>query len=205
MSVTLSPRAFLAWARTPTGTKMVRYLMTSVISVAISQVVLLVTFGILNLWSAVVCNIVASVIATPPSYYLNRKWAWGKRGRSHLLKEVIPFWALAFLGLGFSIWAVDAMETFAHGVTNSHALTSILVMIAQLAAFGVVWVFKFVIFNHLMFVDHEAKKRARLEAKAQKKVAVSVVGQPPTPSGNGKREGSQAPDVEVPSPADLSG
>ncbi|HEX2117654.1 MAG TPA: hypothetical protein VHF91_00595, partial [Acidimicrobiales bacterium] len=38
-------------------------------------------------------------------YYLNRKWAWGKKGKSHLMKEIVPFWSLALLGLIFSTWA----------------------------------------------------------------------------------------------------
>ena len=37
-----------------------------------------------------------------PAYYLNRAWVWGKRGKSHLTKEVVPFWAFAFSGLVLS-------------------------------------------------------------------------------------------------------
>jgi GtrA-like protein len=52
-------------------------------------------------------NVIACAVAAVPSFHLNRSWAWGRRGRSRLLREVAPFWALAFLGLAFSTWAAD--------------------------------------------------------------------------------------------------
>lgn len=142
-----------AWSRTPTGRKLVRYSTVSIISIVISQVVLFITFGALRLWSAVVCNIVATAVAAGPSYYLNRRWAWGKSGRSHLVKEVLPFWGLAFAGLALSVWAVHLTEDHAHQLTSSHFLTSLMVNAASLAAFGVIWIGKFLIFNRLMFID----------------------------------------------------
>src|SRR5436190_12775411 len=90
---------------------MVRYSLVSVISVIVSQIVL---FAAQSFWSARTSNIVAVCVSAIPSYYLNRAWAWGKTGKSHLMKEIVPFWSLAFLGLVFSTWAADAAETYAH-------------------------------------------------------------------------------------------
>ncbi|PZS23540.1 MAG: hypothetical protein DLM54_00975 [Acidimicrobiales bacterium] len=151
--MSLSPRALLAWSRTPPGRKACRYSIVSVVSVAVSSVVLFLTFYVLALWSAVVCNVVATSVASVPSYYLNRRWAWGKSGRSHLLKEVVPFWALALLGLGLSTWAVDLADRYGPDITPSHLGQAIVVIVAQVAGFGVVWVGKFIIFNRLLFVD----------------------------------------------------
>jgi putative flippase GtrA len=130
---------------------MVRYSLVSVISVVVSQVVLFVAQ---SFWSARTSNIVAVCISAVPSYYLNRVWAWGKSGRSHLMKEILPFWSLALLGLVFSTWAADFAETEAHHVTSSDLGVRLVVNAAALAAFGVLWVAKFVIFNRLMFVHH---------------------------------------------------
>src|SRR4051794_4175636 len=91
----LSPSALLDRARSPEGKKLIRYSTVSVISIAVSQVVLLLCFGALH-WSARWANVTAVAVGTVPSYELNRKWAWGKRGKSHMWKEVAPFWALAF-------------------------------------------------------------------------------------------------------------
>jgi putative flippase GtrA len=143
-----------AWASTSTGRKAVRYTLASVVSVAVSQTVLFLTFGVLQLASAVTCNIIATAVATLPSYYLSRRWAWGKTGPSHLWKEIVPFWALAFLGLVLSILAVNLAESEAPDLTSSHFAIAIIVNVAALAAWGVIWVVKFVILNRVLFVDH---------------------------------------------------
>ena len=80
---------------------MVRYTLVSVISVLVSLVVLFIALYFFH-WSARTSNIVAVAVSAIPSYVLNRAWAWGKTGKSHLLKEVVPFWAMAFLGLVIS-------------------------------------------------------------------------------------------------------
>jgi len=150
----VNTNSVLALARTPEGKKMIRYSMVSVVSVAVSQIVLFTTYTVGRLASAVMCNFIACTVATVPSYYLNRTWAWGKSGKSHLWREVVPFWALAFLGLGFSLWAVDYAESHAHHFTHNHFWTGIIVNAASLSAFGVLWVGKFVIFNKVLFVHH---------------------------------------------------
>jgi putative flippase GtrA len=162
--VSLAPSDVRAWAATPTGKKAVRYTLVSVVSVMVSQAVLFVTYGVLQLASAVPCNILATAVATVPSYYLNRRWAWGKTGRSHMWKEIVPFWALAFLGLALSILAVDIAETEAPKITSSHLGTAIIVNFAALAAWGVIWIGKFIIFNRLLFIDHGHHRQGRLEA-----------------------------------------
>jgi len=146
--VDLSPRSLLDRSRTPGGRKMVRYSLVSVVSVIVSQIVLFVAQ---SFWSARTSNIIAVCVSAVPSYYLNRAWAWGKTGKSHLMKEIVPFWGLALLGLIFSTWAADYAETNAHHVTSSDLVARLIVNGAALAAFGILWVGKFFIFNKLMF------------------------------------------------------
>jgi putative flippase GtrA len=138
--------AILARARSPKGVKAIRYTLTSVISVVISQIILAFCFSVLG-WTAKSANITAVMISAIPSYELNRRWAWGKRGKSHLWKEVVPFWGLALLGLAFSTWAAD----WAESQFDRNALA---VNIASLAAFGILWVGKFIIFNEVLFKHH---------------------------------------------------
>lgn len=145
----ISSEALLAKARSPEGKKAIRYTLTSVVSVAVSQVILFVLLGLAH-WTARSANIAACSVATIPSYYLNRTWAWGKSGKSHFWKEVAPFWILAFIGLAFSTWAADFAETKAIHF-SSHLMRTATVMGAALGAFGVLWIAKFVIFNELLF------------------------------------------------------
>jgi putative flippase GtrA len=137
--------------RTPTGQKLLRYTMVSVISVLISQTLLGVALGVFN-WSAARANVFAVGVSSVPAYYLNRAWAWGKRGRSHLMKEVVPFWAMNFLGLVLSTFFADFAEDRARGY--SERVENLIIMGASLGAFGLLWVGKFVILNKLMFRTH---------------------------------------------------
>ncbi len=128
---------------------MIRYSLVSVVSVAVSQVVLFIAQ---SFWSARTSNIIAVCISAVPSYYLNRAWAWGKTGKSRFMTEILPFWGLALLGLIFSTWAADYAESNAFRLTDSALMARFIVNGAALAAFGILWVGKFFIFNKLLFV-----------------------------------------------------
>jgi len=155
----------LHWSRTDEGRKLVRYSMVSVISVIVSQILLLFAFGLLH-WSARNSNIFAVCLSAVPSYYLNRRWAWGKTSRSHLLKEVLPFWGMALLGLVFSTWAADYAESNADRLTSSHLLTTMIVMGASLAAFGVLWIGKFIVLNKVLFAHRPEELPAALDGRS---------------------------------------
>lgn len=143
-----------ARSRTPSGQKAVRYILVSVITVIVSQIAF-AGFYVAFHWTAKWANVGACVMGGIPSYYLNRTWAWGKTGRSHLLKEVVPFWGLAFLGLVMSTWTADFAESWAHHATDSRPLQAAIIMAAIVGAFGVLWVAKFFIFNKVLFVQDE--------------------------------------------------
>jgi putative flippase GtrA len=111
------------------------------------------TFGVWRVMSEVPANILANAVATVPSYYLNRKWVWGKGGRSHLWREVVPFWVLSFAGLAFSSLAVWLAGNFARNHHYGHATTVLLVNAANLFSFALLWIVKFVIYNKLFHLD----------------------------------------------------
>lgn len=144
----------MAHTRTPTGRKLVKYTMVSIVSVIIGQALLALAFGIFR-WTAAWANVFAVGLSAIPSYYLNRAWAWGKRGRSHFLKEVLPFWAMAFLGLALSTVFVHVAEGRALDYSDSRFVQTVIINGAALAAFGLLWVGKFIILNKIMFAHHE--------------------------------------------------
>lgn len=154
--------AVVARARTPGGRKAIRYSLVSVVSVAVSQTALFLFFAGAH-WSATSSNVAAVAVGSVPSYYLNRRWAWGKTGRSHLWREVVPFWLLAFAGLAFSTLAVHVAEGFAHDVSRSRVVQGLVINGASFAAFGVLWVVKFYLFNKLIFV-HDPVVREEIVA-----------------------------------------
>lgn len=139
--------------RTPLGRKLFRYSMASVVAVIVSNLSLLIFVGVLGM-GVVLASTLATTVATIPSYQMNRKWAWGKNGRSHLLKEVLPFWVLAVVGWAFSTYAVYLVDAYADHHHFSHLTRTGVVVLAYFGAFGLLWVGKFVIFNKVMFAHH---------------------------------------------------
>ena len=150
----MSARGLVSYAKSPTGVRLFKYSMVSVVSVIVSETTLIALIAAFH-WNGAGPPVVATCVGTIPSYELNRKWAWGKSGRGHLWREVAPFWALAFLGLAFSEWAVVVAGHWARDHHLIRLARSALVNGAALSAFGVLWVAKFVLFNKVLFVHHE--------------------------------------------------
>ncbi len=150
----------------PSSVKLIKFASVSVIATIVSQVTLLLTFGVFHVMSEVPANILANVLATVPSYTLNRRWVWGKSGPSHFWREIVPFWVLGFIGLGFSSVAVYLAGAFARHHGLSHAATSLLVNAANLLSFAILWFVKFMIYNKLFHIEpieyeeHHAEKVA---------------------------------------------
>lgn len=134
-------------------------MLVSVVTVVVSQIALFTLFAGFH-WTARSSNVLACVVGGIPSYYLNRRWTWGKTGPSHLLKEIVPFWGLACLGLVFSTWSADFAETKAHEFTSSRFTQAMIINAAVIGAFGVLWVAKFIIFNKVLFVQDEDLRAA---------------------------------------------
>ena len=147
----------LDFRHSPDFGKLWRYATISVVSTAISLSGLFLFYRIIGLspgWS----NIWATVIATIPYYYLNRIWVFKKRGRSHLTKEVLPFWAIAFGSLILSTLAVRFAGYEARSIASKTTRAGILVM-ANFATYGILWLMKFFVFNKVLFRSrtHEPK------------------------------------------------
>lgn len=129
--------------------RLVKFAAVSVVAVVVSQSTLLVTFGLLE-WKARPANLAAFVLSTIPSFELNRRWTWRQQGRRHLRRELVPFWVLAVLGLLASDQATRLAADLSAGV-ESRPLRTMLVMLASLVSYGVLWVIKFVLLDRLVW------------------------------------------------------
>jgi putative flippase GtrA len=137
------------YSRTPEGLKLVRYTLVSLISALTSLVVLTIVFGVFRLWSPVVSTLFANLTAGIPSYILNRRWVWGKSGRSHIWREILPFWVMSLTGIGFALYTATLAHNFADSHHLHHLARTVLVVGANIAAFGILWLVKFIILNRL--------------------------------------------------------
>lgn len=150
----LSMRVVHVWQKrdTPEAKQLFRYTMVSAVSTAVSFGVLALVFGVLHLWGVIVSTVFANVVATVPSYYLNRKWVWGKGGRSHLTKEIVPFWCMSAIGIVVSIGGAAVARHIGIAHHLSHKEQTVVVLAANIISFGVFWVLKYLVFNRLFRV-----------------------------------------------------
>lgn len=130
--------------------RVLRYSAVSAISTSVSLTVL----GVLVATRAVTAgwaNVIATAVATVPSFELNRRWVWAKQGPRSLHKEAAPYFALTFVGLGISTLLVSV----ATGVASAHhvdnATRTAVALCANLVGFGSVWVAQYVILDKVLF------------------------------------------------------
>lgn len=127
------------------GTKLLRFGAVSAFNVVLGQLLLFgaqVVAGLPPLGA----NSLSLSIGAIPAYYLSRYWVWEKRGKNHLMREVVPFWTLALIGFAVStvaIWYVDARWS----------PEPLLINLTNLASYGVVWVMKFVVLDRVLFAE----------------------------------------------------
>lgn len=183
-------RVVLSPTRGDTGfNRFVRYSLVSGVAIVISQVVILVCTWLFHL-SGIASNTLGALAATPASYELNRKWAWGKTGKSHLWREVVPFWSLSLAGFLASTGTVELADNLCH---SHHVLgleRSVCIMGASLFAYGVIWIVKFIVFNRLFQVPPVAG------AEGEPLESGSIAGPVPsvgTPSAPGPSTPSASP------------
>jgi putative flippase GtrA len=127
-----------------------RYGTVSLISTAISLVVL-GTLVALQVMPAAWANIVATFIGTVPSFELNRRWVWGHTGQRSVGKQVVPFFALTFIGLGLSTVCVYVASHWAQNRGMDAGQQAIIAQLANLVGFGSLWLIQFVILDRILF------------------------------------------------------
>lgn len=133
--------------------RLVRYSAVSVIATTTSLVMLGVLVGLVGT-SAVAANIIATAVGTIPSFELNRRWVWRATNRS-LMGQVVPFCILSFSGLALSTVAVGIAS--AQTASWTHWAHVVAVLVANVAAYGSLWVVQYVLADRVLFVDREER------------------------------------------------
>jgi putative flippase GtrA len=138
----MSPAAVLDRVTGGRGALAIRYSMVSVVGVTITQTLLVLFVGILDYdptWS----NVVAVMLTAIPVFFLNKHWVWSADGRVSFKREILPFWVFTGAGLAAS----TGLVALAQNLSDS----TLLVMAANLAGFGLLWVAKFLFLDQIMF------------------------------------------------------
>ena len=130
------------------GSLAIRYSMVSVFGVFFTQLELVIAVGILDL-DPTRSNVVAVMICAVPVFFLNKRWVWNVDGKISMRREIIPFWVFTGAGLVLS----TGMVAIAEEVSDS----TLLVMLASVSGFGILWVAKFLFLDQVMF-GHSQKE-----------------------------------------------
>ena len=139
VTTTIAPtRAFIA----EHGEKLMRYCGVSVVNVITGQGLLALCLTVFVL-GGVVSQVISATLSAIPAYILSRRWVWRQEGPDSFRTEVLPFWTMALIGLVFAVSAIAVMERF----TDS----TLVLMATSLAAYGVVWVAKYVVLDKIMW------------------------------------------------------
>jgi putative flippase GtrA len=131
--------------------------MVSVIGVTITQILLLLLHGMLEI-DATIANVVAVSITAVPVFLLNKRWVWAADGRISFRREVLPFWVFTLAGLLLSTILVSLAAAWSD--------STLLVMAANIAGFGILWVAKFLFLDQIMFGHSQRDEVLSQEAPA---------------------------------------
>lgn len=119
---------------------------TTVISVS-TLVLATAAFGV----EAWIANVIATSLATVPSFHLNRRWTWGHTDASDPLREMLPFWIMAFMGLALSTVTVGIADSWARGMHLPSSLQLGAILAGHLSGFGLLWVAQFIVLDRYLF------------------------------------------------------
>jgi putative flippase GtrA len=132
--------------RTELGVKMMRYALGSVVSFGVSEITLVVLFAP-HILGARGSSLIASVAGLIPGYFLNRNWAWGRRGRSDMWREVVPYWVTVVVTAIVAALSIGAVNSAVADM--SRPVRTVLNALTYLAVYGFFFVVKFALFERL--------------------------------------------------------
>jgi putative flippase GtrA len=135
-------------SRRPALLRFLRYSSVSVVSTITSIVVLGILVGAFG-FPAVLSNVIATVIATVPSFELNRRWVWKQDEKRSVLRQALPYFLLSLFGLVVSTLAVHLVADMT--VHSTRIDKTLAAEMANLAAYGSLWCVQYVLCDRILF------------------------------------------------------
>jgi putative flippase GtrA len=123
----------------------------SIVTLVLNQILLLSMAIAFAHMSAVAISIISTSVVAVPSFELHRRWVWKKKGRSRLMKEVVPYVTLAFVGLVLSTACVALAVSLSHPLVHDRVAHAAVTDGAYLFGYMVLWGFRFVLLERYVF------------------------------------------------------
>ncbi len=161
-------RTINAWTKSTDGKKLTRYFLGSVVTTGASFVWIAVMYGFKIIPGVIWATLTGNLVAVIPSYYWNRAYVWGKRGRSHFRREIVPYWTMAFLGIAFSQLGAFWVRSEVHSHDWSRLVSTAMVAGMNVLSFAIFFLLKLAVFNRIF---HVARPHVELDAAVREETA----------------------------------
>lgn len=139
------------------GVRLGRYTLGSVVAVVTSEVAFVLCYGS-GLVGTTAASAVAFIAGALPNYVLNRSWAFGRRGKVRVGREVVLYIIVSLVSFGAAAVATGWTSHHIRNIAHSRDVRTALVAGAYLATTGVLFVAKFVVFQLFIFADDPSDK-----------------------------------------------
>jgi putative flippase GtrA len=155
---------YLRARRSAFASKITRYAIGSVVALITSIVV----FALLYVtgFGTTACSILAFLAGAVPNWILNRRWAWQIRGRVAFLREIVGYVVISLLALVSSSAATGWTQTQVQSIPAHHGIRVILVTGAYVAVQAILFVAKFLVYEHWVFYGR-SRLRAAVRSRHQ--------------------------------------
>lgn len=131
-------------------TRFARYTIGSAVAVVTSEVAFVACYGS-GLLATTASSVVAFVAGAVPNYVLNRSWAFGRRGRVRVGREVVLYVLVSLVGLAAAALATGWAGRLAPHVASARWQRTAVVAAAYLATYGALFLLKFAVYQLVIF------------------------------------------------------
>jgi putative flippase GtrA len=128
--------------------RLTRYTAGSVVATVCSEVTFLLVYGVFH-GGSVLASVLGWLAGAVPNYFLNRSWAWGRKGRHDLRREVLPYAAIVLVTVGVASVTTHVAGVLVPRLISTHWLQVGVVGIVFLATYGVLFAARFVLLDRV--------------------------------------------------------
>jgi putative flippase GtrA len=148
------PGALATRLRSTFARQFIRFALVAIVSLGASEL----TLSIADLAGATggIAGLCGWLVGAGTSYVLSR-WAWQRKGRPHLLKETLPFWAISIGTAAVLSLTSHFASSYARNQGMPKHEAVVVVALAYLVANFVTFITRFLIFHYVLFADRGAK------------------------------------------------
>lgn len=147
------------WAR-PGVQRFWRYSLGSVIAFGASESAFLTVYG-LDLGSPQVATLWAFAAGIPTNYVLNRRWAWQRRGRPSIRREIVPYAVVVATSIVASAVGTAAVDGWLEAASVPRVARIAVVGATFALINGGLFLAKYVLLDRLVFRDRPRQPDAR--------------------------------------------